>query len=46
MGWKVFKEINKIFSFMTLFVFLAYQLQAEVSKDCLQEFLTRLKIHA
>ena len=39
MGWKVFKEINKIFSFMTLFVFLAYQLHAEVSKDCLTGIL-------
>ena len=32
MGWKIFKEINKFFSFMTLFVFLAHQLQAEVNK--------------
>ena len=39
MGWKIFKEINKIFSFMTLFVFLAHQLQAEVSKDCLTGIL-------
>ena len=35
MGLKIFKEINKIFSFMTLFVFLANQLHAEVNKDCL-----------
>jgi len=34
MGWKISKEINKIFSFMTLFVFLAHQLQAEVNKEC------------
>ena len=39
MGWKIFKEINKIFSFMTLFVFLAHQLHAEVSKDCLTGIL-------
>ena len=39
MGWKIFKEINKIFSFMTLFVFLAYQLQAEVNKECLTGIL-------
>ena len=39
MSWKVFREINKIFSFMTLFVFLAHQLLAEVSKDCLTGIL-------
>ena len=39
MVWKIFKEINKIFSFMTLFVFLAHQLHAEVSKDCLTGIL-------
>ena len=39
MGWKIFKEINKIFSFMTFFVLLAHQLHAEVSKDCLTGIL-------
>ena len=35
MGWKIFKETNKIFSFMTLFGFSALQLYAEVNNDCL-----------
>ena len=41
MGWKIFKEINKIFSFMTLFVFLAHQLQAELNKECLTGILSQ-----
>ena len=39
MNWKIIKEINKAFSFISLFVFLAHQLQAEVSKDCLTGIL-------
>ena len=40
MGWKIFKEINTTFSFISLFVFLAHQLHAEISKDCLTENLS------
>lgn len=35
MHWKILKEIIKPFSFISLFVFLAHQLHAEISKDCL-----------
>ena len=35
MNWKTLKEIIKTFSFISLFVFLAHQLHAEISKDCL-----------
>ena len=39
MNWKIIKEINKAFSFISLFVFLAHQLQAEVNKECLTGIL-------
>ena len=39
MGWKIFKKINKTFSFISLFVFLAHHVHAEIIKDCLTGIL-------